>query len=194
MQRLIVLFGPPASGKAAIGHELAGRLGYRFFHNHLTADPVAALFGWGTPSFGAVLEEVRDVLFRHALADKSIPGIVFTLVWALDRPEQTAQVEALIALFESHGWAVDLVELLACLDTRIAREGTPFRVKWKPNQGNVEAARQRQRDSAATYRMNSGGALPIARPHVVVDTETCEPAEAAALILQGLGLQQPPAP
>ena len=88
MQRLVVLFGPPASGKAAVGHELAGALGYRFFHNHLTADPVAALFGWGTPTFGAVLEEVRDVLFRRALADASIPGIVFTLVWAWIAPSR----------------------------------------------------------------------------------------------------------
>ena len=188
MQRLLILFGPPAAGKAAVGHELAGQLGYRFFHNHLTADPVAALFGWGTPRFGAVLEEVRDVLFRHALADDSIPGIVFTIVWALDQPGQTASVEALITLFESHGWAVDLVELLASLDTRIAREGTPFRVKWKPNQGDVEAARQRQRDGAAMYRLNSGGTLPIARSHVVIDTETCQPAEAATQIRQRLGL------
>ena len=188
MQRLLILFGPPAAGKAAVGHELAGQLGYRFFHNHLTADPVAALFGWGTPRFGAVLEEVRDVLFRHALADDSIPGIVFTIVWALDQPGQTASLEALITLFESHGWAVDLVELLASLDTRIAREGTPFRVKWKPNQGDVEAARQRQRDGAAMYRLNSGGTLPIARSHVVIDTETCQPADAATQIRQRLGL------
>jgi hypothetical protein len=188
MQRLIVLFGPPASGKAAVGHELAGLTGYRFFHNHLTADPVAALFGWGTPTFSAVLKDVRDVLFRHALADESIPGIVFTLVWAVDRPEQTASVEALIALFEAHGWAVDLVELLASLDTRIAREGTPFRTRFKPNLGDVEAARQRQRDGASIYRMNTGGTLPIARAHVVIDTETCEPAQAAAEIQRRLDL------
>ena len=188
MQRLVILFGPPASGKAAVGHVLAGQLGYRFFHNHLTADPVAALFGWGTPKFGAVLAEVRDVLFRHALADASMTGIVFTVVWALDQPDQTAAMEALIALFESQGWAVDLVELLASLDTRIAREGTPFRVKWKPNQGDVEAARQRQRDAAATYRMNSCGTLPIARSHIVIDTETCEPAQAAVQIRHRLGM------
>lgn len=188
MQRLLVLFGPPASGKAAVGQALAAQAGYRFFHNHLTADPVAALFGWGTPAFGAVLEEVRAVLFRHALADPAIPGIVFTLVWALDRPEQTASVQALIALFEAGGWRVDLVELLAALETRIAREGTPLRTRLKPNLGSVEAARQRQRDAAQIYRMNSGGTLPIARAHMVIDTETCEPAQAAAEICRRLGL------
>jgi deoxyadenosine/deoxycytidine kinase len=44
MPDLIVIFGPPAAGKAAIGHLLAERLGYRFFHNHLTADPVVPHF------------------------------------------------------------------------------------------------------------------------------------------------------
>ena len=186
MQQLFILFGPPASGKAAIGHELAGQLGYRFFHNHLTADPVAALFGWGTPSFGTVIDQVRDLLFRHAAADATIPGIVFTLVWGLDIPAQTAGVEKLIALFEAHGWAVDLVEVLASLETRIAREGTPFRVKWKPNQGDVEAARQRQRAEAGAHRMNSDGVLPIARPHIVIDSEAFERAEAAAEIRRRL--------
>ncbi|NNK95896.1 MAG: hypothetical protein HKP41_16220 [Desulfobacterales bacterium] len=59
-------FGPPASGKAAIGSKVAEALGYRFFHNHLTANPVAALFGWVTPKFGEVLDEVRDLLFERA--------------------------------------------------------------------------------------------------------------------------------
>ena len=38
MPNLVVLFGPPASGKVAIGDELATLTGCRFFHNHLTVD------------------------------------------------------------------------------------------------------------------------------------------------------------
>ena len=188
MRRLIILFGPPASGKAAIGHELAGQLGYRFFHNHLTADPVAALFGWGTPTFGTLVDELRDILFRHAAADESIPGIVFTFVWGLELSGHTSFVEKLIARFEAHGWQVDLVELLASLETRIAREGTAFRAKWKPNQGDVEAARQRQRDAEVAHRMNSGGTLPIARTPLVIDTEAFEPTAAADEIRRRLSL------
>jgi hypothetical protein len=51
MTDLIVIIGPPAAGKAAVGHELAKVTGFRFFHNHMTAEPVAALFGWGTDRF-----------------------------------------------------------------------------------------------------------------------------------------------
>ncbi len=144
---LIIIFGPPASGKAAIGHQLAEQLGYRFFHNHLTANPVAALFGWG-----------------------------------IDLPEDSAFVEGLHRMFTQSGGTVHIVELLASLETRISREGTPFRAKYKPNQDDVEAARERQRDLASRYKMNTDGKLPIELPHIVVDTEKYEPAQAAAEI------------
>ena len=84
MPNLVVLFGPPASGKAAVGHELARLAGYRFFHNHLTVDPVAALFGWENERFPRTLERVRDVLFEEVASDDSIAGVVFTFVWEED--------------------------------------------------------------------------------------------------------------
>jgi hypothetical protein len=59
MADLIVVVGPPASGKAAVGHELTKFTGFRFFHNHMTAEPLAALFGWGAERFGEALAEVR---------------------------------------------------------------------------------------------------------------------------------------
>ena len=188
MPNLVVIFGPPASGKAAIGHVLAGRLGYRFFHNHLTANPVAALFGWVTPKFGLVVEEVRDLLITHAAADSSIPGIVFTFVWGLDLPEDTAMMERTASLFQCHGGKVHFVELLASLESRLAREGTPFRVKHKPNQDDVEAARARQIEFASQYKMNTDGRLPISYPHLVIDTEAFSPEDAAVEIAMRLGL------
>ena len=55
MADLIIITGPPAARKAAVGHELATLTGFRFFHNHMTAEPVATLFGWGTDLFGEVV-------------------------------------------------------------------------------------------------------------------------------------------
>ena len=43
---LIVLFGPPAAGKAAIADQLCKLTGYKLFHNHMTADPVLAVLGF----------------------------------------------------------------------------------------------------------------------------------------------------
>lgn len=188
MPNLVVLFGPPASGKAAIGHALAALTGYRFFHNHLTADPVGALFGYGTPRFGALVDAVRDLLFREAAADPSIPGIVFTLVWALDQPEDRAFVERTVRLFDDNGGQVFFVELLASVDTRIAREGTPFRTGLKPALRDVEAARARQLDIAVRHRMNSRPGELASHAHLQIDTETMSATEAAALIARTFSL------
>jgi cytidylate kinase len=188
MPNLVVLFGPPASGKATVGHVLAQRLGYRFFHNHLTADPVAALFGWGTPRFGSVVDRVRDLLFREAAADASIPGVVFTFVWSIDLPGHADFAQRTACLFEEQGGRVFFVELRASLQARIEREGTPFRARLKPNQGDVEAARTRQVEFDRLHRMNTDDALPIAWPHLVVDTEAMDPGAAARHIQEALGL------
>ena len=179
MPNLVIIFGPPASGKAAIGSQVADLLDYRFFHNHLTANPVAALFGWITPKFGKVLTEVRDLLFTHAANTPEIPGIVFTFVWAFNEPKDQAYIERLTSQFAASGGSIYLVELLASLETRISREGTPFRRKHKPNQDDPNEAAIRQRAFASQYTMNSGGNINLPYQHLIIDTETTTETDAA---------------
>ena len=178
----VVLFGPPASGKAAIGYELARMTGYRFFHNHLTADAAAALFGWSGERFSRTVDAMREMLFHEAASDLTIPGVIFTFLWALDLPEDTAAIERFADPFARSGGKVFFVELLARLNTRIEREGTAFRIGLKPSQRDVEAARARQIAADAQYRMNTGGVLPLGYPHLVVDTEAIDPPGAALRI------------
>src|ERR1044072_411499 len=80
MPDLIIITGPPAAGNAAVGHELAKLTGFRFFHNHMTAEPVAALFGWGTELFGEVAAELRLSLLSRALAQTDASSIIFSFV------------------------------------------------------------------------------------------------------------------
>lgn len=183
MPHLVVLFGAPASGKAAIGARVAEALGYRFFHNHLTANPVAALFGWVTPKFGVVVDEVRELLFDHAASDPDIPGVVFTFVWAFNEPQDTATLERLCQKFVAQGGTVHLVELRASLEARIGREGTPFRKRNKPNQDNLDEAAERQRQFAARYTMHSTETLPLPYPHLVIDTELMTEEESASQVV-----------
>lgn len=172
MPNLVVIFGPPASGKAAVGYELAARTGYRFFYNHLTADPVAALFGWRSERFRPMVDAVRDCLFREAASDPSISGVIFTFVWGFGVPEDHAIMERTASLFTRSGGRVVFVELQASLEARVEREGTPFRVGLKPIQRDVDGARARQVEFHARYRMNTDGALPLPYPHLILDTET----------------------
>jgi hypothetical protein len=87
-------------------------------------------------------------------------------------------------------YQVYFVELLASLEARIDREGTPFRASLKPNQEDVAAARARQVQFARQYKMNTDGKLPLAYPHLIIDTEAMSPSEAAAKIQATLGLVQ----
>lgn len=188
MPNLVVLFGAPASGKAAIGQELAYLTGYRFFHNHLTADPAAALFGWGDERFGRMVGALREILFREALSDPSVNGVIFTYAWGLNLPEDTAFIEKIAGWFSAAGGNVFFVELQATLQARIAREGTPFRVGLKPELRDAEAARARQRESESKYKMNTDGELPLPYPHVVINTEVKVPKEAATEIVHNFRL------
>ena len=187
MPDLIVIVGPPASGKATVGHALAELTGFRLFHNHLTADPAAALFGWGTPLYLASTAEMRLSLLRRALSEPGSPNIVFTFVWAFDLPEDHRFMAELEALFASHGQRVFYVELLAGLEARLAREGTPFRLAMKPAKRDVAEARRLLHEFDGRFAMNSYGSFPHPERHVVIDTERHAPRDAALLVCRRFG-------
>ena len=98
MADLVVIVGPPASGKTAVGHELARLTGFRLFHNHLTAEPAAALFGWGTPLFIEAATEIRLLLLARALEQPQMPTIIFTFVLP---PSAASCLAALVPLRQS---------------------------------------------------------------------------------------------
>jgi hypothetical protein len=189
MADLIVIVGPPAAGKAAVGHELAKVTGFRFFHNHMTAEPVAVLFGWGTDRFREVLVELRLSLFAKAFAQPDASPIIFTFVWCFDDPSDNRFMAQVVELAESRGGRVFFVELVASLQARISREGSAFRVSLKPSKRNVELARSLHVESYGKYQMNSNGDFPYPSRHLVIDTECHVPAEAARRVANHFGFR-----
>jgi hypothetical protein len=185
---LIVIFGPPASGKAAVGHALAALTNCRFFHNHMTAEPVAALFGWGTEAYTEMAAQVRLLLLSRALAQDPT-NVVFTFVWAFNLERDNAFIRDLVADAESRDAEVFFVELLASRAARIAREGTPLRMELKPAKRDVERARAYHERIDARHTMNSGGSFPYSATHLIIDTEAVSPSEAAKKIATHFSLQ-----
>lgn len=74
-----------------VGRALARRTPYRLFHNHATIEPLLEVFDWGTPAFETLKIEFRRRVIEEAVAS-GLPGLIFTYVWALDLPEDTANV------------------------------------------------------------------------------------------------------
>ncbi|MBI5275695.1 MAG: hypothetical protein HY854_04480 [Burkholderiales bacterium] len=188
MPDLVILFGPPASGKAAIGVALAKLTGYRLWHNHMTADAVAALFGWESEAYRQVAAEVRLLLLKKALELQVEPGIIFTFVWALELEDDNRFIDDIVAQYTLHGHHVTFVELLATRRAREKREGSALRLSLKPAKRDVRSARELHARVDAQHTMNSDGQFPYPDRHVVIDTEAMKPEQAAMEIARRFNL------
>lgn len=186
---LVVLFGPQAVGKMTVGRALARRTPYRLFHNHATIEPLLEVFDWGTPAFETLKLEFRRRVIEEAVAS-GMPGLIFTVVWCLDLPEDAAYVEHLVAPVVEAGGRVDFVELWSAEATRLTREGTPDRLAAKPSKRDVEWARAHLVESGTRFRLSTSDDLPfpLEHPHVRVDNDALTPDQTATRIVELLGL------
>lgn len=129
---LVLLFGPPAVGKMTVGRSLCRLTGWRLFHNHLAIEPLLEVFEFTSPSF----QRLKDEFWRRVLEEAvvaGLPGLVATYVWALERPEDAAQLERWLAPVLGAGGTVRLVELVAPLAVRQERNNTAARLAAKPS-------------------------------------------------------------
>lgn len=188
---LVIVFGPPAVGKMTVGREVAQLTPYRLFHNHATIEPLLGIFEFGTEPFDRLKSEFRRRILEEAIA-ADLPGLVFTVVWALDSDSDREFLEELLVPIAAAGCRVDFVELWSSQGTRLAREGTPLRLEAKASKRDVEWARGNLLDWDARHRMNTGPDQPFPLadryPHVRIDNDDLEPAEAAERIVDLLDL------
>ncbi|MBU0648305.1 AAA family ATPase [Patescibacteria group bacterium] len=79
--KLIFLYGPPATGKLTVARELAGKTGYKIFHNQLTVDLCESLFEFGSDIFFDLLFKFRaDML--EAAAKAKLRGVISTFCYS----------------------------------------------------------------------------------------------------------------
>ncbi len=174
---LVVLIGPPAVGKMAVGRGLERLTGIPLLHNHMTIDLVLPFFEFGSAAFGRLVGPFRRRIVEE-VAESDLPGLIFTYVWVFDDSADHAYVDWLMDTFASRAGRTVFVELTADLQTRLARNGTPLRLLEKPSKRDVEASNARLLEADERYRMNSDGDFPHAN-HLIVDTTVVSPAQAA---------------
>lgn len=133
---LLVVVGPPAVGKFAVGQEIARRTGMRLFHNHLAIEPVAPLFEFGSAPFVRLVDGFRRAIFEEVAASE-LPGLVFTYFWAFNLEREETTVAAYTAPFRAKGCRVLFLELQASLEERLRRNTTPMRLAEKPSKRDV---------------------------------------------------------
>jgi len=134
--RLLLIIGPPAVGKMTVGREIAARSDFRLFHNHHTIEPLVEVFGYGTAPFNVLNLEFRRRVIEEAARHNV--DLIFTLVWNLEDPADTAYVEQVVAPFDADGNGVWVLELTADLETRLERNRGESRLAAKPTKRDLE--------------------------------------------------------
>jgi len=79
--QLIIVHGPPASGKLSIATGLSQKLGYKLLHNHLTVDLALQVYPeFGGDDFFDFVDGLRTQCIQKACENK-LPGLILTLCY-----------------------------------------------------------------------------------------------------------------
>lgn len=186
-KQLVLLFGPPAVGKMAVGRLVADRTGLLLFHNHMSIEPVLQLFPFGSPPFDRLVSSFRNQVFDEIL-NEEVPGLVFTYVWALDEAGDRRFVDDLVARFESRGAGIHFVELFASQEERLRRNRTELRLTEKPSKRDVEASERRLLETDRRFRLNTDGDFFYPERHIRIDNTERTASDVAEEIVKRLGL------
>ncbi len=188
---LVVIFGPPAVGKMAVGLELEQITGLRLFHNHMSADVVMQFFAFGEPAYGRLVSEFRTRLCEEVAAS-TLPGLIFTYVWALDDARDKAFVDRLAGIFTTRSRDVYFAELAASLDERLRRNESPLRLAHKAPKRDVARSREQLLDTERKYRLNSNEDFFYPDRHLRIENTALSAREAAERIPQHFPLPSKP--
>ncbi|MGM0628906.1 MAG: AAA family ATPase [Patescibacteria group bacterium] len=105
---LIIIYGPPASGKLTVAKEVAQKTGYRLFHNHLTVDLLKNILQFGTPEFLELNQKIKlDII--EAAAREGVNGVVYT--FAYDRKTDNLFVERLKETADRQNISIKFVQI-----------------------------------------------------------------------------------
>lgn len=178
----ILIFGPPAVGKMAVGMALEKKLGIKLFHNHMSIEFVQPFFNYGTSAGRRLVGEFRRRIFEEvALSD--LKGLIFTYVWAFDLPSEKEYVDSICALFRAKDARVLFVELAAPQSVRVNRNGTELRLAHKSSKRNRQWSHENLLQEDARHKMNTDGDFYYPEAHLKIDNSLLSPDEVAERVI-----------
>jgi hypothetical protein len=178
--KFIMIFGPQAVGKMTVGQELAKITNLKLFHNHMTIDLLAPLFGFN-PEMWRLVNLFRKEIFEAA-AKSDLEGLIFTYVWGFDLQSDWNYVNQVCEIIESEGGTVYFVELEADLEERLYRNKSPHRLEHKPTKRNVEQSERDLKETMKKHRLNSLEGEIKREQYVRINNTNLSPEEVAKLI------------
>lgn len=126
---LIILYGPPASGKQTVGKALSELTGFPLLHNHLIADLASSIFEYGTEEYVSLSKDLRIRALKVAIeSDK--PGIIMTFAYGSETKEGKDDdkiLRHLQALVKRSKGKVIFIQLISERNTLVARVSSKSR-------------------------------------------------------------------
>jgi hypothetical protein len=184
---LLFVVGPPAVGKMTVGQAIAARTGLRLFHNHIAIEPVLRFFPYDSPAGARLVDRFRrDIIEEVAASD--LPGLIFTYVWAFDRPEDGQAVETYAEPFRRRGGRVLFLELQAGQDERLRRNQGASRLAEKPSKRDLEWSRRNLLELDEQYQLGSDGRFDDRADYLRMDNSDLAAEAVATAAIEHFGL------
>lgn len=124
--KLVVIYGPAASGKLTIAKELCKSTKYKLFHNHMTNDLVSEIMDYDDPGFWYFVEILRIKVIGLS-AKVGIKGMVYTMTYD-GRSSLPRRIKKAV---ERYGGKVYFVKLEPEEKELYKRISSPERKKYK---------------------------------------------------------------
>lgn len=178
MKPFIIITGPQAVGKMAVGMSLREKYNYRLFHNHMTIELVYDLYGSLEREYRSLVNKLREDVFLDVV-EKDLDGFAFTYMWGFNLESEYIYINNLIERFESKNWTVTIVELEADVDTRLERNKSELRLREKKTKRNIEWSDNDLVRSMDKYRLNSNPGEITHPSYLRINNTNLEPDEVA---------------
>ena len=94
--RVVLIYGPPASGKLTVARQLSKITGYKIFHNHLTFDMVKSVLDKEHKKFWNYVNKFRYDMIK--ILSKEKINLILTLVYDADHPNNIKNIEKIVKI------------------------------------------------------------------------------------------------
>ncbi|MFH0852974.1 MAG: AAA family ATPase [bacterium] len=179
--KLVIIFGPPASGKLTVGKLLSKKTGFPLLHNHLTNNLLVNFFPYESKQFSGLNKRFRHEILKSMLQAKQT-GLIMTFVWAFNQNSDKQFISKIIITTRQFSSRPYLVELTCLKSTLLQRVNNSSRNKMKK-----VLSKKFLSDYLKQHQMNSPSGYMFPAPHLAINTDTTKPKQSVVKIRRFIG-------
>ena len=173
---LILIYGPPASGKHTITQELIKKMDYKFLHNHAVIDLAMLSLDKSKPSFWTFCWKLRFEVVKEAV-NENINGLIMSMAFT-GTENEIKSMNKIVRYVEKAGGKVKLIKLTCDFDELKNRVSSESRKKF----GKVKTINRLK----GWYKHYQEIDIVPNRDILILDTKKLSPKKSAEKIIEFL--------